>query len=346
MGGKPTQVNTGQATAADAGATKQAEANAALANQNAAYQRSAMSTLFGIAPGQEEKGVQSSGSLSGMLDPNKLNVSGPTGSFKLQYDQGNKAIDTQLQNGVGSLARESANRGFGADANFVADQGRQNYLGAAAAKGANFADAATKSYADAKDNFWNANNLLAGQGANAGSNAITANTSAGNTYANLYGVAGQQAKPTGFGNALVGALGVAGAGAMSAWCPVEDSLVTLADGAAKKVQDLDFTKDLILQSDGTSRLLDKAPTPHFQEALEVETQRGKKGRVSRSHAYIVGYGYQTAGELVVDGSTYLRTDEVERDAVKFVSNLGLRRVFSMPIGGNHTYCVDGIWSIA
>jgi hypothetical protein len=341
MGGSPKQVNEGQATGSYNNATGVGKEQEGLAKYNHGVQSAAMQSLFGFNPDTGGTAPTGTGTLTHFLDPATLDVNGPTGAFKTQYTNTAKNIDTNTQQAIGSLSREAANRGFGMGSNFTADQNRKTYLDSAATKGNAFADFTGRSQADATQNFWNANNMLAGQGAQAGGQAVQGYAGAGSTYDNLYGVAGKQAAPTGFGNALVGALGVAGAGAMTGFCPVEDSLITLANGEKKKVQELDVTDD-IAQSDGKSARLRTKPQIAVRESCEVITNNSKKGRVSLGHAYMTkAGGYVPAGASVTDA---VKTDE-GFSSVAEVKEIGRKAVYFLDLGGNRTYCADGIWSL-
>jgi hypothetical protein len=52
------------------------------------------------------------GALSGMLDPRKLNVTGPTGPQAAEYGKISQDLARQGQNAVGNIEGQSANRGF------------------------------------------------------------------------------------------------------------------------------------------------------------------------------------------------------------------------------------------
>lgn len=209
MGSKPTDSRT--MSSASAGAQQADQALAAQATQSTAYAKQAHDLLFGA--GTDGKG----GTLSQFLDPNSLNVDGPTGAYKLQYQRAVGNIAKQSADVRGSVARANAGRGFGAGpAGFAQDEERQAAESQIDRQGAAFTDYAGKSYADALNNFWNATNIASGSGAANTNAAIAADSAAANNYANLYGTASAP-RPSPWG-AIIGsglqAGGIAGSAAM------------------------------------------------------------------------------------------------------------------------------------
>lgn len=155
----------------------------------------------------------SGGSVSGFLDPSKLNQNGLSGTYLNQYNNASNQLATNTQNAVGTTMQNLQSRGMGATpAGFAADQERQAYQTQAGQQGTLYTNAAGQQLSDATTNYWNANNLLNGS-ANTNQAAATANnSSAAGTNTSLYGTASQQ-KQSGWGTVLGAAGGLAGAGA-------------------------------------------------------------------------------------------------------------------------------------
>lgn len=191
-----------QKTSADNTAAQQT----ALSNQAfQAYQKQ-YNNLFG------SNGT--SGAVGGMMNPNALNVSAPTGPQALQYRQQQQTTANQYKQAKQSLSDYMNSRGFGADtpAGFGATEDAALNRDEANQQGANFATATQQSYANALQNFWNAANLSQGI---AGQNLAIANNALGGasgTYANLYRASAQPS----IWNSIVPAIGTVGAAAIPA----------------------------------------------------------------------------------------------------------------------------------
>lgn len=220
MGGSSKQVNPQQASAADAGASAAAAAQGALATQMGAQQGAAFNKLFGGIQGTGSGAtLTGSGVLSSYLDPNNLNAAakGPTGPYSIMYNNalGNLSAAQAAQRG--SLSQGLQNRGFGmsSPSGFGATQALAQSLGQAQQQGQLFSDYTNQGYQDALRNLWSAAGILSGQGTSSGQNAVNANNSGGQIYANLYGTAGRQAQ----GSSLLGSILGAGATIGSAFIP-------------------------------------------------------------------------------------------------------------------------------
>jgi hypothetical protein len=200
MGSKPRDSST--MNASSAAAMQRDQALARQADQNTAFSQQARTTQFG------EDGK--SGTLGGFLDPSKLNVSRPTGTYDLQYKQFLGQNAKNFQNARGSMARQVADRGFGdAPSGIAADEFRKLGRDQADSEGGAFTDFAGKSYQDALGNFWRSNDALSGQGGGAMSAAIAGNTASAGNYANLYNTASTPV-PSAMGGILGAGLGAAG----------------------------------------------------------------------------------------------------------------------------------------
>jgi len=183
-------VDPGTQKAASASSQATDAALAAQANQNTQFAQQTRNALFGTP---NASGQMTGGSLSAMTNPGSLLFSGLTGPYNSQYQQSADITNKQDQNQLATQRQSQANRGFSkTPSGFDADQELQTRLAAAGANGSNYATLAGKQYQDTLNNFWNANNLMAGQSASANSSAIAANSAAASNYANLYGTASQQ----------------------------------------------------------------------------------------------------------------------------------------------------------
>src|ERR1700675_2979541 len=165
---------------------QQNQANTA-ANSSTATGTGLNATLFGTptgkgtAPGSPATGM-SGGTLTGMMDPSKLNVNAPTGPYALQYQQAKAQGATNTDQAKQGIDMAAGNAGFGAGApsGYTGFLKSQADLQNAGNTGQLFSQFAGNSYQDALNNFWKASNLASG----------TANTQTGqatSAYTNLYG---------------------------------------------------------------------------------------------------------------------------------------------------------------
>jgi len=156
----------------------------------------------------------SGGSVSGFLDPSKLNQTGLSGTYLNQYNNAANQVANNTNNAVGSTFRNMASRGMGTTpTGFGADEQRKAYQTEAGQLGTLYGGAAGQQLSDATNNYWNANNLLNGA-ANTNQSSATANLNgASGTNTSLYGNASQQVQSP-WATAL-GAVGTLGAGVLS-----------------------------------------------------------------------------------------------------------------------------------
>jgi hypothetical protein len=349
MGSKPADQGTMKTASAGAQASDQALADQA--KQNTLFANSARTTQFGAGAGSGGNGDVSGGTLGGFLDPSKLNVDHPTGTYGLQYNQFLKNNAKSYQNAQGAATRDQANRGI-TQTGFAADQSRQLARDQADTEGAGFSDYAGKSYQDALQKFWAANDALSGQGTGAMSAAIAGNQAAAGNYSNLYNSASQP-RPSALGQIVGGALGAAGqigaaaltgggstAAQAAQQCPVEGSLILMFDGSEIPVEEIRSGMNLMgIDGDAVPVLQD--PISAVALAVEVRSPAGST-RVSESHTFaLVRGGYEYA--LGAEGKPlwhrlYVATCSVEP--------LGEKKVYPLILGGSHSYAVDGFWSLS
>lgn len=328
--------NSGVANSSAAGASASDSALASQATQATAYAKQAHDTLFGSGTSGS-----SGGTLSSFLDPNSLNVSKPTGAYGLQYNQAVGNIAQQSQQTQGSLARSMASRGFGnAPSGFAADQQRQAAEAATTQKGQAFTQLAGQSYQDALSNFWNANNIASGSAATNTNAAISADSSAANNYANLYGTASTPV-PSALGGIIGSGLQAGGAVGAAAACPCEDALMLMHDGTEMPVQDT--RKGMEFRGiDGNPCMLLADPRVVVRDAVEVGTIEGRT-RVSVEHTFALPLGgYEFAFKSTALNVRY--KDEIA--TVLETKTIGAQRVYALEIGGSHSYRADGFWSLS
>lgn len=336
MSSKPR--DSGTMSAASSGAQQADATLAANAAQNQTFTNNARKSLFGSADGSSLTG----GSLSKFLDPNSLSVSGPTGTYGLQYNKAVENIANQSANARGSLSRYMSSRGFGnAPAGFAADQERKSAQDQVSQQGAAFTDYAGKSYQDALQNFWRASGSLSGEGDSALSAALSGDSAAANNYANLYGTASTP-NPSVLGSVIGGGLQAGGqVGAAAAACPCSDAKMLMHDGTEKLVQDLRKGMELA-GIDGKPCPLLADPQVVYREAVEVGTLEGRT-RVSVDHTFSLPLGgYEFAfksNALNVRFKDGIAT-------VMEVKKIGAQDVFQLEIGGSHSYCADNFWSLS
>lgn len=209
MGSSPADSKT-----ADAAST-QAQANDAVLTQNAqqnqTFANNSRNSLFGTY--DPTTGSYSGGSESAFLNPNSLNQSQLNGTFLNQYNNQTNALANATKNAVSTTLQNEASRGLGkTPTGFDADEERKAYQDQAATQGNDYATALQGQNTEALNNYTNANAMLSGEGTNAQSSALSAQGTAAGNYSNLYGT-GEQQVQSGWGTALGGLAGIAGAGA-------------------------------------------------------------------------------------------------------------------------------------
>jgi hypothetical protein len=332
MGSKPR--DSGTMSSSSAGAQAADQALAAQATQNTGYAKQAHDILFG-ADGK-------SGNLSKFLDPASLDVSGPTGAYKLQYNQAVSNIANQSKDVRGSIARYNANRGFGsnAPAGFTEDQNRRAAEDQVSQQGGAFTDYAGKSYQDARQNFWNANNIATGSGAAATNAAISADSAAANNYASLYGTASTPV-PSAMGGIIGSGLQAGGQVGAAVACPCEGSMILMHDGTERRVETL-VKGDELRGIDGKSCELLQDPRSVVRECVEVGLLNGKT-LCSQDHTFALPLGgYEFAFKSTAINIRF--KDDIA--TVLTVKEIGREPVYVLEIGGSHSYRGDGFWALS
>ncbi len=333
-GGSSHQNDSKVAAASSAGAEAQAQESAAYEKQLQGQQSQQYNNLFG-ADGK-------SGTLSKMADPSSLNVTAPTGAYALQYSQDRGKLATSMANQRGSLANSMSNRGFGngSPSGTYADSARQLALGQASAEGNMYSDYTNRSYADALSNFWNANNIAAGQSATSMAGANTAGSNVSSTYDNLYGTAGQVYQTPGIGSSIMGAIGTIGGAAVSkaTLCPMVGSLITMADGSFMPVEELK-EGDEVLGFNSEVSTLTSDPVMDDLRCVGVSFNDNHAARVSFNSPFLI-----VGGGSVQAADSYglpIVTDSVSSQ-VTFINDLGVQTIVHLPLDGSHTYYADGV----
>jgi len=206
------QANSGQASQAASNANAASNQNLALGNEEAQRQLQMYNLLFGTGA----KG--STGTLSQFLNPASLNVTNPTGAYKLNYEQTVNQTSNAAKAGQANIVRQAAANGLGLSSPAIAELARETSLDSANQKGQDFASAVTAQHNDAVNNFWNATGIASGTGNSSGSTAVGANSGAGSTAAGIYGTAGAY-HPSPWTNVVGSGLQAGGAVGAAAACP-------------------------------------------------------------------------------------------------------------------------------
>lgn len=202
MGGG--QTNSGQASQAAAQQTAASNQDMALSKQYGGQEQQMFNKLFGTGG--------SGGTLSGMMNPASLNTGAPTGAYKTQWNTAQDQIGRDFANQRGSIAQQFANMGAtsrSTPSGFQADQMNQLARGEADTRGTTYTNLVGQQHQDALNNFWNANNIAAGQQASATSGSTTGAGNSGSSSAALYGTAGAYHPPA-YASALGSGIGAAG----------------------------------------------------------------------------------------------------------------------------------------
>jgi hypothetical protein len=333
-GSKPkvVQTNPGQASAAMAGATGAAGTAGKYSSDLFSKYSDTYNTLFG-----------KEGAVRGFLDPSKLDVDRPTGVFEKQYQNARGIVAKQGKAARGNISRTFANRGFGGDMSGMeagyrarADQGQ-------AATAANlFGEYAGKSYEDALTKFWTAVGLTADASNAAMSGALSANSAQAQTYANLYGTAGQgnalQGKP-GIGGALIGAAGSIAGGALACLALDSDNWITLYGGTKKLVDSLDGS-EVLEGVDGGPEKQVRPPEDSVATCFKMRLANGMKAVASDTHTWYRRHGGYAATTGAAD--VELKTKRGPSRVAELVE-AGVMKVRRLFLDRSHTYAVNGIW---
>jgi len=161
MGSSPVDKSTQQSSSAAATQlSAQQAANAAAAQKTA--NQTATAQFGTIDP---TTGKYSGGTESQFLDPNSLNQTGLTGTYKDQYNSQANTNANTANNSVGTTIQNLNSRGMGATpAGFDADLQRKAYADQAATNSTAYTSMSQKQLSDALTNYWNANSALSAYG--------------------------------------------------------------------------------------------------------------------------------------------------------------------------------------
>jgi hypothetical protein len=327
------QANKGQATTAANQQTAANNQDMALSKQYGGQEADIFNRLFG-----------KSGSLNGMMNPASLTQSGLNPAYKAQFNQGSDQLAQNYKQQRGSLAQSWANSGMGTNntpSGFQADQMRKLGSSEADSRGSLFTGLMGDQYKDALSNFWNANNIASGQSASATGGSTTGAGNAGSSSAALYGTAGQY-HPSTFGSIAGSALQAGGqVGAGMAMRPAEGSLILMADGSRKKIEEL-RKGEFLMGIDGRADELIDDPQVSIQQICEVLT-KDLKLRCSLTHALVRSRaGYAIAAKSLGDT---VDTDNGPEPILE-VRILGERvPCFHLYLKRSHGFNSCGFWSL-
>jgi hypothetical protein len=335
MGGSG-QANSGQASTAAAQQTAANAQDMQISQQNSALQQRMVNTLFGNGSSG------STGTLSGMMNPANLTQTGLNPAYTAQFNQGKDQLAQSTAQQKGSLAQSFANSGATGSSTpngFQADQMRQLGSSQADQQGQLYSSLAGSQYNNALNNFWNANNIASGNAATGASTSVGSAGNSGSSSASIYGTAGQQTP--GALNSFLGAAGQVGAGAAAgaAACPIDGSMILMADKSLKKVEEL-VAGDRVMGMDRRGdEVIDIQPT--LQKVCIVTTEH-RRVTVSDSHTFERwngGYAFamHTLGEnLELEGGAAMVIKVEPLQEKVMCRHITLKRT--------HGYCCDGFWS--
>lgn len=334
MGGG--QANKGQATQAASQQTAASNQDMALSKQYGTQEQQIFSKLFG-------PNASGGGTLSKMMLPESLNTGAPEGAYKTAWNNSQNEIAKNFGLQRGQLVQSWANHGMGSNntpSGFQADQERQLRSSEADTRGGTYTGIVGQQHTDALNNFWNANNIAAGQQGSATSGSTTGSGNAGSSSAALYGTAGQY-HPSATMGAISSGIGAAGTVGAAAMCPAEGSQIMMADGTRRAIETL--TKgERVLGVDGFPDELVDDPQPSVQETCEVRTTQ-LSTKVSLTHAFCrhsAGYtiAAKSLGEKVDTDHGPASIMEVKMNGAKLVC-------FHLFLKRSHGFNADGFWGL-
>ncbi|HWY05305.1 MAG TPA: hypothetical protein VNY24_00490 [Candidatus Acidoferrales bacterium] len=351
MGGgqKVQQTNPAQAAAANAAATQSAQQATALSQQYGTQQQQQYNNLFGTDG--------KSGAVGSMLDPSKLNVTSPTGVYALQNTNADRAAATQYGQNAGNITAAAQQAGFGpgTPSGFVQDQQNKNARSLADTRGSNFSTATTNQYQDALNNFWKAAGTSQAQGTAAQGGSLQGNSTANQTYANLYGTAGHGnvVQSANYLSPILGAAGTIGSAALgpggiatqaaSSSCCAEGTLIRTGLKEFTPIEKLfEGARVFGLPENDDDPLVIWRPLAFaMKPCVRIETDEGQELVCSTDHTLLLpGGGYVTAKESL---SCSVRT---RGRAVKVVAveDAGERRVIRLHLDAPHVFESNGLLS--
>jgi hypothetical protein len=282
------------------------------------------------------------GSLSGFLDPKSLDAVAPTGAYADRYNEGVRQSADQLKNAQQNTIRQAANRGLGLDSPAVAEMARRNNLDSANSRGHAFSDAVSAQHDEALQNFWGSTNVASQIQGQARSGALEGAGNAGQTQANLYGSASNYHQ--GAGAQIAGsAIGAAGAVGAAAACPAEGSKI-LTDSGFKPIEFL-RAGDAIATLGGKYAKLKVDPIPYDGiSSVIVEAAGGFKVHVSDTHTFALDKGYIFAQNAKPGKQLQVVNGVAPVTIKRYGGDVKIYRLV-LDDESNHSYNVDGVWSL-
>ena len=340
------QTNPVQAAAANAGATNAANTASGLSSQYNTQQQQQYNNLFG-ANGK-------SGAVGSQLNPANLNPTSPTGAYALANTAANTASANQYAANKSNITSNANQAGFGPNtpAGFVQDQQNQNDRALANTTGQNFLASTQAQQANNTSNFWNAANMSQAQGTAAQGGALQGNSTANQTYSNLYGTAGHGNVVTSpnYIAPLLGAAGTVGAAAVnpagtatSAACCAEGTLVRTGLKEFTAIEKLFEGATIFgLRENDEDPIVIKRPLAYaMRPCVRIKTDDGRELVCSTDHTLLVaGGGYASADESL-DHSIRTRAASVK---IVEVTEVGERRVVRLHLEAPHVFETNGLLS--
>lgn len=156
--------------------------------------------------------------------------------------------------------------------------------------------------------------------------------------------AANAAKTPGFWDTFAPALAQGAGMAIAGACPCEGSMIRMADGSEKKVEELregDFV--WALSTSAPPNRVMKTPAPVLVACSRIKGSSGREHRASNTHTVALALGgYAYMPEL--KGLTALA--ELGTELVTEVESIGEELVYPVELNGTHTYMADGFWILS
>lgn len=142
-------------------------------------------------------------------------------------------------------------------------------------------------------------------------------------------------------NAAIGAAGSIGASAETAWCPAKGTMILMADGSEKLIEEI-RVGDEIRGVDGMGQTVQRVESA-VVPIVRVVTKDEDAMRCSWSHTFVrVGGGFTVARDAA--GTQILFREKPTR-VMRVDPQVGRSEVFNLFTDGSHTYCANGFWSM-
>jgi hypothetical protein len=147
----------------------------------------------------------------------------------------------------------------------------------------------------------------------------------------------------GIGGILGGVAGSLGSSAITAFCPIEGSMILMFSESVPR-QTIETLKagDEVLGRDGEPDTVIDEPESRMEDCVLVLAANGSWSRCSKNHALMhMSGGFVRASESL--GQKILT--ESYPSVVTSVQSIGLQKVYQLRLKRAHAYCADGLWAL-